>query len=69
MKIKHFLFFIALVILGILFVLNIGKLQNLKNLVQNMNIWILSSIIIVRYLSYWANSKYFQAFLKSLIKK
>lgn len=69
MKIKHFLFFIALVILGILFVLNIGKLQNLKNLVQNMNIWILSSIIIVRYLSYWANSKYFQAFFKIFDQK
>lgn len=62
MKMRHFLFFIALVVIGILFVLNFGKFQNLQNLVQNMNIWILSTIFLVRYLSYWANTKYFQNF-------
>lgn len=56
------MFFIGLVIIGALFALNFGKFQNLKNLVQNMNIWILSSVIIVRYMSYWANTKYFEGF-------
>ncbi len=62
MKARHFLFFIALVIIGLLFVRNFGKFQNLTNLIQNLNIWILSLIILIRYLSYWANTKYFQGF-------
>lgn len=62
MKTRHFLFFIALVIIGVLFALNFGKFQNLKNLVQNLNIWILALIVLVRYMSYWANTKYFEGF-------
>lgn len=64
MKARHFLFFIAIVVIGVLFARNIDNFANLQNLIQNMNIWILSTILIVRYLSYWANTKYFQSFFK-----
>ncbi|MEI7818601.1 MAG: lysylphosphatidylglycerol synthase transmembrane domain-containing protein [bacterium] len=64
MKLRHFAFFIILVVLGILVLQNIGKLGELINLLKNVNIAILLLIIPVRYLYYWSNSRYYVHFYR-----
>lgn len=69
MKIRQFVFFILLIVIVILIATNLGQLHNFTNLLLHLNLWILSSILLIRYLSYWSNTHYFISILKVFNKK
>lgn len=69
MKLRHFLFFLALVFLVVLLIKNYGNIAQFTSLLSQFNIFILLLALPLRYLYYWANTKYFEAFFHLPKKK
>lgn len=65
MKLRHILFFLAFVVIVILAIAQFGQLQALLEVIKNINVWILLGVVVLRFLYYWTNTKYFQSYLKS----
>lgn len=62
MKLRHFAFFIIIILLGVLLVRNAGKLSQFVELLHQLNIWVLLLIIPARYGYYWFNTRYYSHF-------
>ncbi|MDQ5943482.1 MAG: Flippase-like protein [Patescibacteria group bacterium] len=62
MKLRHFLFFIALIIIVVLAYNQFNQVQSFKDLFKTLNWWVLLLVIPVRYLYYRFNAKYFESF-------
>jgi len=62
MKLRHFLFFIALIIIVVLAYNQFNQVQSFKDLFKTLNWWILLLVIPMRYLYYRFNAKYFESF-------
>lgn len=62
MKLRHFLFFIALVIIVILAYNQFHQVQSFRQLFSQLHWWVLLLAIPARYLYYRANAKYFEKF-------
>ncbi len=62
MKLRHFLFFIAIIIIVVLAYNQFNQVQSFKDLFKSINWWILALVIPVRYLYYRFNAKYFESF-------
>jgi uncharacterized protein (TIRG00374 family) len=69
MKLRHFVFFVALVLLGLLFLRNAGQLQQFIALMKELNIWVLLLVLPVRFGYYWANTRFYDHFFSGLYKK
>lgn len=69
MKFRHFAFFIALVLLGLLFLRNAGQLEQLIALLKDLNIWVLLLILPVRFGYYWASTRFYAHFFGGIYKK
>ncbi len=63
MKLRHVLFFVALAVLGIFVMRNLGRFGEFVDLLDQLNLWILLFILPIRYLSYYSNTRYFVSFL------
>ncbi|TXI87700.1 MAG: flippase-like domain-containing protein [Chryseobacterium sp.] len=63
MRLRHLFFFLALVGIAVLVIIQFGQFQKFLEVVKNVNIWILLIVVGFRYLYYWTNTKYFQAYL------
>lgn len=64
MKLRHFLFFLALVVIVVLVIVSVGQFQQFISVIKNINVFILLGAVLLRYLYYWSNTKYFQVYLK-----
>lgn len=64
MRLRHIFFFIALVAIALLAIVQFGQLQKFLEVIQRVNIYILFLVVALRYGYYWANTKYFQAYLR-----
>lgn len=62
MKLRHFLFFIALIVIVVLAYNQFNQVQSFKDLFKTLNWWILLLVIPMRYLYYRFNAKYFESF-------
>ncbi|MBA3678687.1 flippase-like domain-containing protein [Candidatus Saccharibacteria bacterium] len=62
MKLRHFLIFIALIIIVVLAYSQFHQVQSFKQLLSLLNWWILLLVVPLRYLYYRANAKYFEKF-------
>lgn len=62
MKLRHFVFFIALIIIVVLAYNQFNQLQSFRELLSQVNWWLLLLAIPLRYLYYRANAKYFESF-------
>lgn len=62
MKLRHFLFFLALIFLVVLLIKNFGDIAQFTTLLAQVNIFILLLALPIRYLYYWFNTKYFEAY-------
>ncbi|HMS92413.1 MAG TPA: YbhN family protein [Candidatus Saccharibacteria bacterium] len=62
MKLRHFLFFIALIVIVVLAYNQFNQVQSFKDLFKTINWWILALVIPMRYLYYRFNAKYFESF-------
>lgn len=62
MKLRHFLFFIALIVIVILAYNQFHQVQSIRQLLSQVRWWILIFVLPVRYLYYRSNAKYFESF-------
>lgn len=69
MKLRHFIFFLAIVVIAVLLIFQFGQIQNFINLLKTAHWWILLLVIPLRYLYYWANAKYFAQFFSIFHQK
>ncbi len=65
MRLRHVLFFIALVFITVFAIVQFGELQNFMDIIKNINVFLLLIVFAIRYLAYFANAKYFQVYLKN----
>ena len=65
MRLRHVFFFIALVLITVFAIVQFGELQNFMDIIKNINIFLLLIVFVFRYLAYFFNAKYFQAYLKN----
>lgn len=63
MKLRHFLFFLAIVILVVLAYNQIHQVQSVGQLIKSVHWWILLLAIPARFIYYWSNAKYFEHFM------
>ncbi len=63
MKLRHILFILAVLVLGIIVSRNISKFGDFVDTLRQVNIWVLLFILPIRYLSYYSNTRYFVSFL------
>lgn len=69
MKLRHFAFFLILLLFGVFVVRSAGKLEQLIELLKSVNILVLLLIIPARYGYYWANTRYYDHFYKLFKRK
>lgn len=69
MKLRHFAFFIGLVLLGLLFLRGVGQMEQFITLMKDLNIWALLLVIPVRFGYYWANTRFYDHFFSVIYKK
>ena len=62
MKVRHFVFFVALILLGLLFLRNAGQLEQFISLIKELNIWVLLLVLPVRFGYYWASTRFYDHF-------
>jgi len=62
MKFRQFIFFVILILLGVLVLNNAGKLGELLELIKGMNLFVLVLILPVRFMYYWFNARYYKHF-------
>ncbi len=62
MKLRHFLFFIALIVIVVLAYNQFHQVQSFRHLFSQVNWWLLLLAFPLRYLYYRANAKYFEKF-------
>lgn len=62
MKLRHFLFFIALIVIVVLAYNQFNQVQSFKDLFKTLNWWILLLVLPMRYFYYRFNAKYFESF-------
>jgi uncharacterized protein (TIRG00374 family) len=65
MRLRHFFFFLALVLISLLIIVQFGQLGDFLSIIVNVNGWILLVVVFLRFLYYLTNTKYFQVYLKS----
>ena len=65
MRLRHFLFFLALVLISILIIVQFGQFSDFLSVIVNVNAWLLMAVVFLRFLYYLTNTKYFQVYLKS----
>ncbi len=65
MRLRHFFFFFALVLISILIIVQFGQFGDFLSVIVNVNIWVLLIVVFLRFLYYLTNTKYFQVYLKS----
>lgn len=65
MRLRHFFFFLAIVLISILIIVQFGQFGDFLSVIVNVNIWLLLVVAFLRFLYYLANTCYFQAYLKS----
>lgn len=64
MRLRHLFFFLAIVGIAVIIIIQFGQFQKFLEVLKNVNLLILLLVVGFRYLYYWANTKYFQAYLK-----
>lgn len=69
MKLRHFVFFMALILLGLLFLRNAGQLEQFISLIKELNIWVLLLVLPVRFGYYWASTRFYDHFFGGIYKK
>lgn len=69
MKLRHFIFFVALVLLGVLFLRNAGQLEQFISLLRDINLWVLLLVLPVRFGYYWASTRFYEHFFRGIYKK
>ncbi len=62
MKLRHFLFFLALVVIVVLAYTQYNQVQSFGSLLKQVHWWVLIFALPLRYLYYRSNAKYFQHF-------
>ena len=65
MRLRHVLFFIALVLITVFAIFQFGEIKNFIEIIKKINIYLLIFVFAFRYLAYFANAKYFQIYLKN----
>ncbi len=68
MRLRHFFFFLALVIVVVLIIASLGQFQQFLGVIKKVNIIILLGAVLLRYLYYWSNTKYFQVYFREFSK-
>lgn len=68
-QLRQLLFFVALILLALLILNNIGRFGVFIDLIKNVNLVVLSLIIPIRYMSYWTNTRYFENYFEIMNKK
>lgn len=63
MRLRHIFFFLALVAIVVLAIIQFGQFQKFIEVLKSVNIFVLLLVVGLRYVYYWANTKYFQAYL------
>ena len=66
---RQLFFFIAIVLLGLLIIRNIGRFELFLNLLKSVNLVILAPIVLIRYLSYRSNTLFFVHYFRIFKKK
>lgn len=69
MKVRHFLFFIGLILVIIIIVAQFGQIQNFVLLLRKTHWWVLIFVVFLRFCYYWANTLYFRRFFEVFKKK
>lgn len=69
MRLRHVFIFIALVFTTILLIVQFGQFQKLIETVKDINLLLLLPVVLLRFLYYWTNTKYFEAYLKNFNHK
>lgn len=69
MKLRHFLFFLALVVIVVLAYTQFNQVQSFGSLFRQLEWWILLFALPLRYLYYRANAKYFEHFFSIFKQK
>ncbi|MDP4038816.1 MAG: hypothetical protein Q8P54_02540, partial [bacterium] len=64
LRLRDIFFYLILIIITVFLIINFNQLQKFSALLAGLNIFILSLILIVRFFSYWANTRYFESFFK-----
>ena len=65
MRLKHIFFFLALILIVLFGIVQFGQLTNFLSVIRSVNVWLLLVVIVLRYMYYWTNTKYFQVYLKN----
>lgn len=63
MRLRHFLFFLALIIISFLAIIQFGQFKQFLQVIKGINLSLLLVVFGLRYLYYWSNTKYFQSYL------
>lgn len=69
MKLRHFAFFLILVLLGLLALRYAGQLPQFIDLIRQMNPWWLLAVLPVRFVYYWSSTKYYDRFYGGVYQK
>lgn len=69
MKLRHLLFFIAIIIIVVLAYSQFHQVQTFRQLFAQVNWWLLILALPIRYMYYRSNAKYFQHFFKIFDQK
>ncbi len=59
MKLRRLIYFVIIVGLGALLLVNLGQLRDFFHILSQANLAILITILLARYLYYWSNAQYF----------
>ncbi len=65
MRLRHIFFFLALILIVLFGIVQFGQLTNFLSVIRSVNVWLLLVVIVLRYIYYWTNTKYFQVYLKN----
>lgn len=58
-NLRRTLFFLIVLILGFIFISHLGQFKSFLHTLKEADLWILATIVIARYIYYWANARYF----------
>lgn len=68
MRLKHFFFFLALIAIAVLAIIQFGQFNKFVEVLARLNVAILVLVVALRFLYYFFNTMYFQAYMSNYKK-
>lgn len=69
MRLRQLFFFLAFIVIVVLVIIQFGQFRALLDVLKSVNWWIILVVIAFRFLYYWTNAKYFEAYLANFRHK